>query len=202
MRYGMVIDTYKCMGCNACTVICKQYNATAPGVFWNKVFTKEVGKFPSSKIAFLPTLCMHCENPPCVKACPTGATHQDENGIVTVDSEKCIGCRMCMVACPYSARNFNYGQRKPYYEGQEPTAYEQARAPEHEAGTVEKCTFCKGRVEAGEDPMCVSICPTRARTFGDLDDPTSEVSKLAASKGASQLQTELGTNPSVFYLPG
>jgi len=190
------------MGCNACTVICKQHNATVPGVFWNKVITAETGKYPNSKVTFLPALCMHCENPPCVKACPTGATHQQENGIVLVDSEKCIGCRMCMVACPYSARTFNYGQQKSYFEGQEPTAYEQARTIEHVAGTVAKCKCGKERVEAREDPMCVSVCPTHARTFGDLDDPNSEVSKLVASRGAYQLEAELGTNPSIFYIPG
>jgi Fe-S-cluster-containing dehydrogenase component len=201
MRYGMVIDTHKCMGCNACTIICKQSNATAPGIFWNRVYTQEVGKYPSSRLVFLPSLCMHCENPACVKACPTGATYQLDNGIVVIDQDKCSGCRMCMVACPYNARYFNYGEPGSYYEDSEASPYETYRFTEHIQGTVEKCNLCVDLVASGKDPMCVSVCPAKARVFGDLDDPDSEISKLVASQGAYQMHPELGTNPSVYYLP-
>jgi Fe-S-cluster-containing dehydrogenase component len=202
MRYGMVIDLQKCVGCNACSIACRQEHGTPSGILWSRVLIKETGKLPTTRFEFQPLLCMHCDNPPCETVCPTGATQKLENGIVVVDQDKCIGCRYCMTACPYSARYFNYTQPNSYFPGQDQTAYEAAKFSEHTAGTVEKCNFCVDRVEAGLDPACVMACPAKARYFGDLDDPNSEVSRLIATGNGYQLEPGLGTNPSVYYLPG
>ncbi len=202
MRYGMVIDLKKCVGCNACSVACRQHNATPPGILYSRVPTWEEGEYPNTRLKVLPLLCMHCAEPPCETVCPTGATMKQENGIVTINPDLCIGCRYCMVACPYNARFFNFSEPEGYFPGMDFTAYEEAHKGEHIKGTVEKCDFCIERVEAGELPICVQTCPAIARYFGDLDDPNSEVSRLIATRGGYTLHPELGTQPSVFYLPG
>jgi Fe-S-cluster-containing dehydrogenase component len=183
-------------------VACKQKNGTPPGVFWGRVLVSETGKYPNARMQFTPILCMHCDQPACEKACPTGATAKQANGVVAVDQEKCIGCRYCMLACPYNARAFNYRSLQPQYVGQKLTVFEQSHAGEHEAGKVGKCNFCADRLAAGQSPKCAETCPAKARFFGDLDDPQSEVSKLIARRGGYQLRAELGTRPSVYYLPG
>ena len=203
MRYAMVLDLKRCVGCNACSVACKQEHGTPPGVLYSRVITTESGEYPNTRLDYLPILCMHCEEPSCEEVCPTGATHKLENGIVVVDADKCIGCRYCMVACPYNARFFNYQENEGYFPGGL-TAYEAAKADQDNqiVGVVEKCNFCLDRVEQGLDPACVVTCPAQARIFGDLDDPTSEVSKLLAAHPAKQLHPETGNNPSVFYING
>ena len=199
-RYGMVIDLRRCVGCDTCTMACKATNATTRGILWNRVLKYETGKYPKAKLNFLPVLCMHCKEPECEKVCPTGATSKGEDGIVTVDNEKCIGCRYCMVACPYASRYF-YDEVRTYYPGHM-TPFEQIGYKKHKLGTVEKCNFCVDRVKAGLEPSCVVSCTGNARYFGDLDDPDSEVSRLIKDRGGFVLNPEMGTEPSVYYLPG
>ena len=177
-RYAMVIDTRRCIGCHSCTVACKINNELPVDMIYNPVTTiGPVGIYPDLHMTHLPLLCMHCDNPPCVGCCPTGASQQREDGIVWVDEAKCIGCKACVLACPYDART-----------------------PNHQTGVVNKCDFCKDRVEEGLEPHCVKTCHQRARIFGDLDDPNSEVSKLLNTHSAYQLLPELDTNPHVFYI--
>lgn len=199
MRHGMVIDTTRCIGCHACTMACKQEKGTPPEMWWSKVIVSETGKFPHTHLTFLPLLCMHCKNPPCVDVCPTGASFKREDGIVIVDYDKCMGCGYCRVACPYDARTF-VEELKPHYPGRGLTPYEQVMYEKHQAGVAEKCDFCAGRLARGEEPACVKTCVAYARHFGDLDDPDSEVSRLIAKRDGFQLSPELGTDPSVYYL--
>ncbi len=200
MRYGMVIDLRRCIGCYSCQMACKVENATPPGVFWARVLEKEEGQYPSVRRTFLPVLCNHCQEPPCRDICPTGATTKGEDGIVSIDYDMCIGCRACMMACPYGAR-FYWGKPKDtMYFPQTPTPYEQAEVQRYQRATVQKCDFCTHRLEKGLEPACVVTCPAKARYFGDLDDPTSEVSQLMRERRGFQLQSELGTDPSVYYI--
>ncbi len=198
-RYGMVIDLKRCIGCHACTVACKAENSTKPGIFWNKVYDEESGEYPSVRRIFIPRLCMHCENAPCIEACPTGASYRREDGIVLIDYDKCVGCKYCIEACPYGARYFS--KEKAGYFGAGLTPTEEAGYREHKLGVTEKCNFCVDRVEQGQQPACVRACIGKARYFGDLSDPNSEVSQLIRSKHGFQLLKELGTEPSVYYLP-
>jgi len=201
MRYGMVIDLQKCIGCNTCTLACRAENGTPAGVKFHKVIKYETGRYPNATMKFLPMPCMHCQDPPCLKVCPTGATYIHPDGPVLIDEEICIGCRACMIACPYESRQFLW-EIKNYYEGHEPTPYEKIKQKGFEKGTVVKCNFCLHRIEEGDDPACVATCPSTARTFGDLDDPGSEVSKLITLHRGSRFREEQGTEPSVYYIKG
>ena len=204
-HYGMLIDVATCAGCNACTMACKYQNATPHGMYWCKVLMGEYGTYPNSGQTVLPISCQHCTNAPCVRACPTGASHYDENGNVQVDYDKCIGCRNCMAACPYEARSCNWADpaEHPYYEGFEQTPYEQLRAAEHPQGVVEKCVMCHGRTAEGKDPACVQTCITKSRWFGDLDDPDSEICKKIAELGARPLHARVRHLPErVLRRPG
>lgn len=205
MRYGFAIDTKRCIGCHTCAVACRYENNLLKEVWWNRIITEDgeymdvpVGEFPNTRLSYLPVACQHCENPACVKVCPVGATYKDpETGIVRQDYEKCIGCRMCMAACPYTGvRSFNW-EEPAYYTG---VAFGAADIPVHEKHVVEKCTMCWHRQAKGEQPACIDVCPERARHWGDLDDPESEVSKKIASREYKQLLPEEGTKPSVYYL--
>ena len=205
MHYGMVIDTRRCIGCHTCAVACKTANNLPNDIWWNRVLTEggesidsAKGRFPDTSLDFLPVSCQHCENPACVKVCPVGATYKDpETGIVRQDYNKCIGCRMCMAACPYTGvRSFNWDE--PRYHTDETLG--DPDSPKHQKHTVEKCTFCAHRQDRNETPACMVQCPARARFWGDLDDPNSEVSRLIREREYMQLLPDEGTHPSVYYL--
>jgi len=205
VRLGMVIDLKKCVNCDSCTIACRAENATPQGVFWSRVFRFEVGKYPYAKLVSLPMACMHCREAPCVDACPTGATYKRNDGIVTIDHEKCVGCKYCVIVCPYGSRFF-ISSINQYYANTPLTPYERlARTlngyKHHEEGVVEKCAFCVERIDKGLEPACVNSCVAYARVFGDLDNPESEVSRLITAKHAVQISPELGTDPSVYYIP-
>jgi Fe-S-cluster-containing dehydrogenase component len=202
MKYGMVIDLRKCVGCNACSLACRQEHGTTPGILYSRVLNREVGRYPNTRFEVLPLLCMHCDNPACVAVCPVGATYKRADGIVFQDKDKCIGCKLCIGACPYGARFFNDSASKEYFPGQGKTAYETVKAGAHVKDTVEKCDFCVERAQAGLEPACVQSCTATARYFGDLDDRNSEVVKLIAEFGGKPRHAELGTKPKVYYLPG
>ena len=205
MRYGMVVDTKRCIGCHTCSVGCKIENNLPNGILWNQVATvggdgmdAGAGQFPNTSLSYRTIQCMHCENPACVAACPVGATYKDpETGIVRQDYDKCIGCRTCMVACPYTGvRSYNW--KEPEYMLD--VKLGAAEVPEHQAHVVEKCQMCYHRIEKGQQPKCVEVCLAQAHYWGDLDDPDSEVSQILRKKGGTQLLPEHGTNPSVYYI--
>ena len=199
-QLALVIDLNVCVGCHACVTSCKQWNtsgAAGPladfqpygedptGTFFNRVQTFEVGQYPHTQTVHFPKSCLHCEDPPCVPVCPTGASYKRaEDGIVLVDADKCIGCKYCSWACPYGARELDEASK-----------------------VMTKCTLCVDRIydqsrpAAERKPACVMACPTNARLFGDIHDPQSEVSTAIRDHGGYALMPEWGTNPSNHYLP-
>ncbi len=211
-RWGMVIDTRKCVGCHACTISCVAENKLPPGVVYRPVLDHEVGTYPNVTRKFMPRPCLQCDEPPCVPVCPVGATFKRADGVIAIDYNQCIGCRYCIVACPYGARTFDAGHT--YTEStpeQQPyellPSYEYGVAHSRVAGSEDspvgnarKCHFCIHRVEQGELPMCVTTCIGVANYFGDLNDPDSLVAEMAAKPNVVVLKEELGTKPSVTYL--
>ena len=204
-RLGMVIDMKACIACASCAVACKVENNLPDEVWWNRVLTDggenpdtPAGVYPDLTMSNLVVACQHCDNPACVKVCPVGATYKDpETGVVRQDYDKCIGCRMCMSACPYTGvRSFNW--EEPQYHMD--YAVGGKDVPVHQKHVVEKCTFCYHRISKGEEPACMHLCVGRARHWGDLDDPNSEVSQLIRDREYKQLLPERGTDPSVYYL--
>lgn len=184
-RYGMVIDLRKCIGCMSCMVACKAEFGVPMGVWrtWLKVADK--GSYPNTRRIFMPRLCNHCDYPVCVRNCPTQATYKHKDGFVLQRYNRCIGCRTCMVACPYNARHLIPAKRTD------------KKLPKQ---VVDKCTFCNHRVKKGLVPACVQACVGGARIFGDMNDPNSEVAQLAARETLTVLKPELGTSPSVSYI--
>jgi len=177
-QYGMVIDVRKCIGCHACTVACKSEFGVPLGENRSWVEYTEKGTYPNVGRSFLPRLCNHCSEPPCVKVCPTNATYRrEQDGIVVIDDGLCIGCKYCIHACPYNARFLN------------PVT-----------GFADKCDFCIHRVSQGVEPACVNTCVGGARIFGDLSDPGSTVSQLIAKNRVTVLRREMGTLPNVYYI--
>ena len=223
-RWGMVIDLDKCIACHSCTAACRMENNTPVAgknqadmgrtILWNEVLPFAEGEYPNALETMIPRPCMHCDDPPCVKVCPVQATYQTEEGVVLINYERCIGCRFCTVACPYQVRYFNW------FAPEWPEALKAHLNPDPEVvprpkGVVEKCTFCVQRLRKAREtaeaegrpftatdytPACVETCTGHARYFGDLDDPNSLVSQLAADPRAFRLQEEMGTKPKVYYL--
>ena len=177
MQYGFVIDNRKCIGCHACTVACKTENHVPLTV--NRTWVKyvEKGQFPNTRRVFQVTRCNHCENPPCVTICPVTAMYQRRDGIVDFSSERCIGCKACMQACPYDSI---------YIDPEE--------------GTAAKCHFCAHRTEVGLEPSCVVVCPEHAIIAGDLSDPASEAAQLVARETVRVRKPEQGTRPKLYYI--
>jgi Fe-S-cluster-containing dehydrogenase component len=177
---ALVIDLDRCIGCFGCEVSCKQENGVALDLNWNKVLSVgPTGTFPDVEQYFLPTVCQECAHPPCVDVCPTGASYKRADGTVLIDKEKCIGCRYCMMACPYGVRNFNKAEK-----------------------VVEKCTLCVQLTDTGGQPACVKACTGKARFYGDLDDPRSDVSKVLAEAGSDSVHSlpDVGNHPSTRYI--
>jgi Fe-S-cluster-containing dehydrogenase component len=199
-KLGLVIDLDVCVGCHACATACKEWNsgghsaplpdfnpygADAYGVWFNRVHSFEEGDGEGARTVHFPRSCLHCEEPACVTVCPTGASYKRaEDGIVLVNADICIGCKLCSWACPYGAREFD-----------------------EDDGVMKKCTLCIDRiyndnlVEDERVPACVMVCPTSARHFGDFGDPNSAVSQMAAARGGKDLMPELGYRPVNKYLP-
>lgn len=199
-KLGLVIDLDSCVGCQACVTACKEWNTGghmapltdmnpygggADGVWFNRVHTFEQQHEGTSRTVHFPRSCLHCDEPACVTACPTGASYKrSSDGIVLVDEDKCIGCQLCSWACPYGAREFD-----------------------SEVGVMKKCTLCVDRIynqnleEEERVPACVAACPTSARHFGDLGDPESAVSQLVAERDGVDLMPEMGYRPTNKYLP-
>lgn len=210
-RWTMVADLERCVGCQTCTAACRHVNATSPAVQWRKVLDIEAGTFPNVRRTFVPVGCQHCADPPCMHVCPTTATRQRADGIVTIDYDLCIGCAYCEVACPYQARFLVDAPRLAY-----DTALQNEIEREDPArlGVAQKCTFCSDRIDFGlangltpgmeplATPACVNSCIADALHFGDIDDPNSNVSRLLREQKHFRMHSELGTEPSFFYLYG
>lgn len=204
MRYGMVIDLKRCIGCHGCQIFCRAENATPTGMLWSRLLFYEFGKYPRVRKMPLPVQCLHCTTPACVDVCPTGASAKRPDGIVTIASDKCTGCLNCLLVCPSGARQSYpdqaYPEQAEYFPGQGLTPYEKAGARQHAGDGVGKCDFCLSRAEQGLKPVCVANCMTKARSFGDLDDRESEVSQLLRRREV--LQIHPGVSPGTVGTPG
>lgn len=204
MKYGLAIDLTSCMGCHTCSIACKQANNLPNGVFWNNVQTDggesldtARGTYPDDLHCIpYPINCQHCSSPACVSVCPTGASYQREDGLVLVENEDCIGCGSCITACPYDVRTL-YDSELTYSVDFSVGDYD---APTHKQGTVGKCTGCANRLDRDEVPACMELCPGRARYWGDLDDPESDVSKYLEGKSPERLLESAGTEPNVYFV--
>lgn len=181
VRYGMIHDETRCIGCNACVVACNQTNNVPDGVSRLAIIRSgPVGDYPTAKYHFFRHSCQHCENTPCVSVCPTGASYKDPaTGIADVNRDRCVGCLYCVAACPYRVRFVHPVNKTP-----------------------DKCNFCRDtNLAQGKLPACVLACPTNALTFGDLDDPNSDINKKLATHTTYRIKQSLGTEPKVYRIP-
>ena len=192
VRWGMLIDTTQCKeGCNDCVTACHRENGVSGGTratdsqWIRKIELKDVS---SGRELSLPMMCQHCEHPPCVDVCPTTASFKRADGIVLVDKHRCIGCRYCMMACPYKARSFVHE-----------SLYDQNPDVPRGKGTVEACTLCVHRIDQGRQPACAEACPNKAILFGDLNDPESEIARKVGSVASVQVRADLRLNPGIRY---
>ncbi len=216
-KYTMVIDVGACIGCRTCQAACKKENNIPDTISppWIEVFqlknevevtgftsiedlnkgsTTSYTKSPLPGMWYMPVACNHCSNPACVKVCPVGATYQDKDGLVLMDYDRCIGCRFCVVACPYSARRFNWF--KPEVAPQDVNP----ELPVRPVGVAEKCTWCVHRIRRGKLPRCVEACPVGARHFGDLKDPDSDAFMILESERGYRLLEDMNTHPNIVYI--
>jgi len=226
-KLAMVIDLQRCTGCGGCFISCKSENNVQAGKKWAWPISKTVGKFPNVGMDFIPALCNHCEDAPCVKVCPAGAMVKGDGDITTHIPKNCIGCRSCFTMCPYGSIERNANETHKFWRSKKALIDDCTSAPadvtENVGGTVipnynadrekhlrgsglrtkgivEKCTFCDHRVKEGKLPYCVIACPANARIFGDLNDPNSDVTKLLAKYRPMRLREHLGTKPKVYYI--
>jgi len=221
-NYAMTIDLQSCIGCASCSVTCKNENNTDTGMNWMHFIQNETGVFPNVSYEFIPTLCNHCDNAPCVKACPVTAMYKDEEtGLTLHSADKCIGCKACMTSCPYGVISYNKNNPHEYWNQQEAWSeltaspkeikdkvgtevpyYNPERDYRYEAiryrGIVEKCQLCDHRLARDEQPYCVDRCPSEAMYVGDLNDPNDKIHEFLKREHKT-LKDELGTKPKVFY---
>lgn len=179
-KYAMAFDANRCIGCQSCSIACREENRVPEGVSRLQVWIESRGSYPNPSVEFHRQSCVMCESPPCVPVCPTGASYINEDGVTLVDADRCVGCKYCILACPYDARFINPVTR-----------------------AADKCTFCySNRVSQGLLPACVAQCPTGALAFGDLEDPDSDVHKALKGKYYVVPKEHLGTDPKMVIIPG
>jgi phenylacetyl-CoA:acceptor oxidoreductase 27-kDa subunit len=216
MRWGMVVDLSKCVRCYGCVVACRAEHFLPIGIDRPRLVAFEPEKNGTPPVvSTFPVRCNQCQEAPCAKVCPTGATHLREDGIVAVDQDKCVGCRYCVVVCPYQNRAYLAKSKdKGFFPGKGLTDFEKAgkRLYPHQHGTTEKCDFCMERIDAGRTkglkpgsdreatPACVNTCQARALVFGDLDDLESPISRMIKERKGVPLRSEFGTRPSIYYV--
>jgi len=215
VQFAYALDISRCIGCRRCVYACVEENNQSrdPQVHWIRVYAMEKEKgvdfqhanpyydppqVPEEGHFYVPVQCQQCENPPCTKVCPVGATWKEKDGIVVIDYDWCIGCRYCMAACPYGARHFNWAEPTLPKAELNPNTHYLGNRPRPK-GVVEKCTFCIQRTRVGRYPACVEACPVGARKFGNLLDPQSEIRYIIDHKRILVLKEDLNTVPKFFY---